>query len=162
MRVPHRVIDRGVARIARPVDVNEPDPRFDQAPAQEDRLSPGVPTVAVAGLGGFLTQIEGGSRGSRSDQVERVPRVSVPRLDRAVPPRAAEVCVELCQKVAAAVDAGRGDLSNGCQPLDLVIGRGRATDEPLRIPHVAEEPGGLAGRLDVLVLAQPVREPDAG
>src|SRR5262249_13165282 len=137
MRVPHRVIDRGVARIARPVDVHEPHTGFDQPSGQEDRLSPGVATVAVTGLGGLLPEIEGSSRGSGSYQVERIPRVSVPRLNRAIPPRAAEMPVELPQEVTAAIDAGCGDIPAGRQSLDQVIRRRGVADEPLRIPQLA-------------------------
>ena len=40
VRVPHRVIDRVVARLARPVDVDEPHPGLDQPPGEQDALAP--------------------------------------------------------------------------------------------------------------------------
>src|SRR5262245_43934096 len=43
VRVPHRVIDGRIARLAAPVDMNESYPRLDEPTGQQHRLAPGVP-----------------------------------------------------------------------------------------------------------------------
>src|SRR5262245_593789 len=87
-------------------------------------------------------------------------REPVPRLDRLASPGLVEGAIKLREQITPTINADFGDVTSQPQPLDVVTGRSRVANKALWLPHLAEEPRGLASGRHVVVEPHHVRNPD--
>ena len=122
VRVPHRVVDRRIARLAAPIDVHEPYSGFDQPASQQQTLPPLRPRVAVADFVGLLVHGKRTLHAARGQQVERLILKLVVHADRTGRRHPVKMPLDLFQKRDAAIEPHGGDV-RAAQPLDFVVGR---------------------------------------
>ena len=72
VRVPHRIVDGRIARLATPIHMHQPHAGLDQPSRQEQGLSPLRPRITIASFLGFLLDGEGPLHAARRQQVNRL------------------------------------------------------------------------------------------
>ena len=159
VRVPHRVVDRVVAALARPIHVHQSHPGLDQPARQQHALTPRMPAKPIPRRGRFLPQIEGFPRFPGSDQVEGVMAQAIPGFGGAALVRLLAMPIELAQQIVPPIESRNAHIRRKAHAFDRIVGGGGVADEPLRFPLLPDEPRGLPGRRHVVIEPHHVRNP---
>ena len=162
VRVPQRIVDGRVARIARPADVHQPHAGLDQPPGQQHALPPAVLAVALADFVRLVADLEGLARLARGQQAEG----GLANVVEVAHGAAAFDFVQMPADLVEQRQPGFAVAAATCrwlhaQALDLVVVGRRIADEPVGIPLCAQKAGGLPGGRHVVVEPHDVGNPHA-
>src|SRR5262249_40101404 len=151
VRVPHRVVDRVVTPLARPVDMHQPNPGLDQAPGQKEAGAPLARPVTLAKLRRLLREIKRRAGRPRAQQAERILGLAAVQVKRPTPLQPVEVLLHLCQYRSPRPEPKRWYILGKRQSLDVETRVRGIADHPLGIPALAQETRRLTRGLDVVV-----------